>query len=416
MVKLYRVMMFLIVTIMVVGCAAPNVIHKDYTNQQITISTGGLIDEQQFYRNYGNFILDHFPGIEINVSNTDNSNTEDSNKVPIDLVVLPWNQFAQLRNDDYLQDVTSYVMRDRFDLTQFSDSMVTAMKDGDEGLYGLASRANVDGIFYNKDMFAAMQVDDLPNEMTWKELLHIAAQFTGEPFGIESLSLSPEELLLNMASLLFDSAGTAVELPEQQWMEALEQVVMAHQLGAVTAGMGELFIEEKAAMYRGMLVNANRFATEASFNYGFVPEPVDPANRDVSQSLYFDLVLAIPKESTQQELAWEIIKTLMSEDVAEQYNIQARNINSGAHISTLKSKMYDYADLSLVPFWEKQIVLSEARYPASISDSFIGELYTILQEQLQLAIEGQLTTEQCYMAIKEKVTVAFDKEKLREFN
>jgi multiple sugar transport system substrate-binding protein len=405
------------VSIFLFGCGVqlqkkePN----DYSNTIINIYTS-FNNEQQFYENYGNLILDHFPGIEINLMMpSDNSSgatkIDEHQTITPDLMFLYTDEYQRLSEQSYFMDLAPYVEKDKLDLDKYADSMIDALSTEMGSLYGLAPRVNIFGIFYNKDLFDQLHIDYPVSGMDWYELLNIASRFEGSTIGIES-TFSASSWLMKITSTnksyFIDPKSDSISFQKEEWTTAIQRIIELYQTETVLSNKDNQFIQGKAALLlEGSVQFIDELHRNANFSWGFVPEPVNSKKRDESRSVFFDQVLSIPEKSADKELAWQILKMLMDEQVADEYNSFPRSV------STLKSHMNQYSGVSLEEFWQQNLDINPGILPSVLSSSFIGEFYGTLEKELQLAIDGKQSADQTFEKLVNQIQIAYEKEKLR---
>ncbi|PZD96457.1 hypothetical protein DNH61_08100 [Paenibacillus sambharensis] len=400
------------------GCAnTPEVEDRDYSGQIIRIYTPDV--EQFFYRNYGNFILDQFPGLEIDliVANDQLKGEERMKEIldaSPDLVVSYLPDFDDMARESHLTDLRTLLGEDEFDPSLYADDMIRLMsREG--SLYGLSPRVNVFGIFYNKDLLDRKSVSYPTAGMTWHEFLQTLAYLDdGELVAFETNS-SPSHLLMGIASTnqwtIIDYRNQEVVLNKSDWLEAIDRIVSLYQSKAIVSlggNAGKLFLEGKSLFTDAPLSLVDKLnEAQEPIEWGFIPEPVGEENRSESRSVYADRVFSIPVQSENKELSSEIIEAVMSEDGA----IYIDGSHTVPNVSTLETHNNDYHGANLELFWQQsmsvpQSILSKTTF----SEKFIEEFYVGLEGYLQAAIRNEITPEECYTSIEELVRTAYEKE------
>lgn len=388
---------------------------NDYTDTIINIYTS-YVNEQQFYQNYGELILEHFPGLEINLmmpSDTSDweARFEKIKNNPPDLMLFYTDEYEKLSEQSYLLDLDPYVKKDKFDLDKYADSMIDAVSTDTGSLYGLVPRVNISGIYYNKDLFDQLKINYPTSGMDWHELLNIVLRFEDNAIGLESAFSDPNNLLMEIASTnnwsFIDSQNDSISFQKQDWTSAIQQIIDLYHTQTVSGVEDDLFLQGKAALHTGNLLYIDQLLGNNNFSWDFIPSPVNSKKRDESHSIYFDRIISIPKESTNKDLSWEIIKMLMDENVADEYKSFPPNV------STLKSRMNQYEGINLEEFWQQNLDTKPGILRSDLSSSFLEEFYGILEDQLQLAIDEKQTADQTLDEIIKQTEIAYEKEKLR---
>src|SRR5690606_28174800 len=86
------------------------------------------------------------------------------------------NTFEQLVEHGYLQDLTSLIKRDKFDIDNFDKGIIDLLRSKGNGkLYGLAPTFSGRALFYNKSIFAEYNVPYPTDRMSWEEVLQLAS-------------------------------------------------------------------------------------------------------------------------------------------------------------------------------------------------------------------------------------------------
>ncbi|MFD2115820.1 ABC transporter substrate-binding protein [Paenibacillus yanchengensis] len=410
---------FLLLSATLFGCTVTSEQEKDYSSQEITIYASES-EEQFFYQSYGNLILEHFPGLEIRVITPPyemlgQTNVEEIKKHAPDLIVSYTNDYKELVADSYLSSIDNLIKKDSFDIDKYSNSMISYLRDESGVLYGLSPDAYISGIFYNKDLINHIGLDHPTNGMDWFELLQLATRFTNGIAGFENSS-NPSGLLMNIAATngwyFIDKEMNEITFEIGEWEKAIQTIVDLYDANSFVKGSGDLFFQGKSALYEGNLSYVTKLLDTNEFTWGVITQPVNTNSRNVSQSVGFNRVLSIPTESTHRELAWDIMKVLMSEEAAEHYEDNQLSTT----ISTLKTHMYNYKGINLEAFWEQSINSSPNILNDELTREFINEFYSLLDDSLYKTINHEISVEECFELIIKGAEEAYDKERLRNAN
>lgn len=404
---------FLLSIGLTLAACTQSVEHKeeiDYSNRRISIYTTQT-QESSFYRMYGNFIIDKFPGLEIDLILPSNRqgwtiNDDGLTKQPPDLIMSYTSDHMKLANQSYLTDLNSFIKMDDFNTNPYQEEMIQMFSDQNGALYGLSPQAFVSGVFYNKELFDKERIDYPVAGMDWYELLQLASRFTDGVAGYESTS-NPASLLMNIPIAdnwkLINKEQQTITFNEQDWLKAIQTIVDLYRSKSVIEGRGKSFFEGNSALYKAHISAVNELNQTNTFQWGFVPLPVNTNERNVSRSVFFNEVISIPNQSTQKELAWDIAKALMSEEAAEYY---AESHNMSA-VSTLRKYQNEYNGIQLESFWDQKIELLPDFDVSQFSGEFIDDFYKGLSENLDKAIRQEISVEQCLAFIIEASNEAF---------
>lgn len=405
------VCMILIVFLMGCTSISPKKEKKDYSNKQITIYSS-YSDEQSFYKAYGNLILEHFPGLDIQFVTKQAWGRNGTIKQPPDLIISFTTDYTDMLEKSGLMDLNTFIKKENYDLKPFSEKMLGAFTSNTGALYGLSPNVNVFGLFYNKTLFDELKIEYPKSGMDWYELLQLASRFN-QVAGYESSS-APSDLLMNIAHTnkwnIFDSNGTDIVFNKPEWTRAIEALSDIYRTKSIAKGTGDLFFAGKSAMYEDHISIANTLINNSTFSWGIVPLPVNSNDRYTSRSVFFNQVLSVPTESTQPDLSWEIIKVLMSEEAVQYYSTNHLPLT----VSTLKKYMNEYNGIDLKPFWEQSIDQEPGMPNYRVSSEFTVQLYAALDKYIGQVITREITAEESTNLILKEVKDAYFKERLAD--
>lgn len=384
---------------------------KDYSNKVITIYTSH--DERSFYQFYGNIILEYFPNLSINLIYADeiSSLEELSSQLP-DLIISHYDKYKELREQDYLMNLSSLEKTTDVDTSDYADNMLNALRDNTGVLYGLAPNVYVIGMFYNKDLFNEFHVEYPTNDMDWNETMLLASHFNNGVIGLEGGFTGPEGFLMEIANTnhwkIFNQSNE-IEFAKSEWSKAIQNVVNLYQSQSISSSSMEGFVKGKSALYSSSTSTINTLMTNNDFSWGFVPSPVDSNNRGMSKSIFFAQVVSIPRVTTQKDLSVEVLNVLMGDDAADHYV----NHIIFPTVSTRKNKMNNFKGVDVSGFWSQSINTNPESILGDVSSEFIEEFYAILRNKLNGVITNEITVDECLDLIIERTVEAYSKEELR---
>ncbi|KQO10859.1 ABC transporter substrate-binding protein [Paenibacillus sp. Leaf72] len=405
--------------LLLVGCVSSprKEEERDYSNQTIRIYTPDT--EQIFYRNYGNYILKQFPGLDIqliqaNFQLSGKDRLEEVKRVSPDLSISNYTEYKKMRDESYLIDLNPMIQQAGFDLNKYYKDMVSILSQ-DGSLYGLSPRVNVLGFYYNKELFDEKGVSYPTSGMDWYEFLQMVGSFTDGISGLET-NRAPSSMLMMIAATnkwsFINRENNKIMFNEQDWVQAINSIVSLYKSNSIGKKGGKLFIEGKSALMDSSISFADELISKNNqLSWGFVPSPVNTSEKAESRSVFLDQVFSIPSTSVQKEISLEIVKAIMDEEAADYIDSNQLFPN----ISTLSNRMKDYHGVDLEAFWQQSIDadpginFDESNY----SWEFVEEFYDILNKSLQMAIDEDLSVEDCFDMIQEKTIEAFEKERLR---
>ncbi|WP_245596232.1 ABC transporter substrate-binding protein [Paenibacillus taiwanensis] len=317
-------------------------------------------DEDQFYRSFGNFFAIKYQNVDFEVVNMNAMNegnqdqeVKDPNeqllafieKEKPDLIMLEQDQLSKLAEKGKLYNLDSIIAQEQMDLNEMLPGTIDLLRGlGDGKLYGLAPYYSGSAIYYNADLFKAQGVELPKHQMSWEELLNLAARFnrgSGEDqtYGIASPFSESYDLLMDVAQAsnlqLLDSRHENVLLHTDGWKNVFKLVTDAIRNKAYklpernkNAGYSSYdnneFMSGKAAMaiegswYIHNIVNMTKYdKNNKAFEWGMVTMPVNPSRPDESPYINLSSIYAINQDSTNKRLAWELLKFMSGQEMAK---------------------------------------------------------------------------------------------------
>ena len=268
------------------------------------------------------------------------------------LLLLNPDQFAKYAAGGRLVPLESYAARDRFDLDGLIPGMVDWLRaKGGGELFGLAPWFSSLAVYYNKDLFDRHGVEYPTDNMSWEELLGLAARFptetaeSGRLYGLVVPDLYGRDADLHelgkrigttMGLRLVNPADNRVAIDSESWIRAYELAFAALRSGTLYRNEGldgvwsdgeymlwEPFIGGRAAMeigdahMMGQIREAVLAAPDKAVNnWDIVTVPVDPANPGYSHDVTFGEIFAINAESANRDAAWAFIRYIHSDEYA----------------------------------------------------------------------------------------------------
>ncbi|MBE3595768.1 MAG: carbohydrate ABC transporter substrate-binding protein [Hydrogenibacillus sp.] len=313
-----------------------------------------------------------------------------------DVVVLFDDLLTSLVDEGLLMPLDGYIERDRFPLDRLAPGLVESLRERGKGeLYGLAPRYSSSALAYNKDHFDAHQLPYPTDDMTWDELFDLAEALTGDKNGrhVAGFSLGQSfgnlfffaELLLKQQGInFFDEEGRlnpintperraiyarlvdlerrgVIAKPQHDWF--MQEVQNQSENGEAPAVISQPaadgpfslndLINERASMQIvnvsdvdeivGVLSGRYSFGDQSppSFAWDLVPFPHPADHPDIGGPLFAMQIFAINAVSGAPDLAWDYIRLVMSEKVAQ-------SMHSADGFSGLKA----YSDLNNRPEYQ----------------------------------------------------------------
>ncbi|WP_027087494.1 ABC transporter substrate-binding protein [Cohnella panacarvi] len=224
-------------------------------------------NEMDFYARYGNAFKAMFPNIELEIISTSitftNASEEeikeklkDSIKPPTpeeileeqqpDVLFLSVDEYERLAKKGRLYDLDAVMKRDKFDIDSYHPPFVELLKSlGDGKLYGLSPTFTSRALFYNKNLFDQYGVPYPTDDMSWEEVLQLAARFPVHKDGdapLYGLSLYSEyRTPLSLIASIGDAKGLSafneedatfnIDTPE--WKRIFQTVIDGYKSGSI---------------------------------------------------------------------------------------------------------------------------------------------------------------------------------------
>lgn len=438
-----------LVAAMLAGCASGGGGNREETldpDVPVTLKIA-YFNEQAFYQSYGNVFSAKYPNVEFEIVPTmEMSMGEDpvqamsdliDNEQP-DVVLLTMEQYESLSADGKLYDLDAMVQQSGFDIDNIVEGVVQLLRDSGGGkLYGLAPSFNTKALYYNKDLFAKYGVPEPTDNMTWEEVLQLAARFPTDGddesrvygYAPSMFEQSPFKLIQDMAAAkglqYLNADATELTMSEPEWKEIFEAVVggyagkslfMPESQGQGFSLNGMLFQQGRAAMVvdnsmllgmngRGMMASAAVSVKAGSsgdsvveevtppepINMGIVTAPVDASSPDQTSEYEISQIFAVNAASQQVDRAWEFVKYVHGEEAAK---IRAKSM-AGLESRVGFETGSDGSDLSA--FYKLKPLPKEttAWYPKGFRASFA----TIAGEEIGAAASGSKTAEEAFDAL-----------------
>lgn len=384
---------------------------------EITVYSPGY-DEQSFYKNYGNYIIQKYPQISFrfikaNIHENPDELVRDLDKYNPDLIISQKYTYFSLQEQGLLSDLSPFIKSDEISLDQYYPEMIKVLRDESGQLQGMSPSVYPSVIYYNKKLFEMNKLDFPSDQMTWEELLGYAARFSDS--GVVGLTgLSPVGALAATAITngwnIVDQDHKLV-LDDEKWIPALEQILLSTRGGNIQQDTRDLFVQGKAAMYYGGLELIPKLVSQNDFAWGIATSPVDPLNRDVSRDYYFYDIFSIPQNAVHKEAAWEVIRNIMSEEAIPYFERNPRLPGGVPTIVKFMNAKYG-ADLSAI--W-KQRIEYKPFLSSELSTDFISQFDALTESILSKAAKDpDMTPEDCYVQIKEGSELLFEQELSKE--
>ncbi|MEF3307041.1 extracellular solute-binding protein [Paenibacillus sp. GYB003] len=399
-------------------------------------------DGMSFMSYYGDaFIIQH-PNMDVETINSPPYDPQKDRAVQYeemiardkpDLVYLTSDVYRKLAAEGKLLPLDSYVAKDKYGLNAFRDGIVETIREAGGGtLYGLTPTFTANALYYNKTIFDKYGIAYPTDKMSWTDVFRLAQRFPAEgdnriyglvpdlasPYGAATAAARTARLDITDADASKMTANTpawraiwefVADGMRKGWL--YEAKPRTGSISGIDFYKRNPFLTGNAAMMVSTqslaedLLEAKKRYNLAGFAWDIVTEPVDPANPNVSSSIRFDGIYAIPVESPNARDAWELIKLIHSEPIA-------RKMGSRMGMSTLKP-----AANAASPYRSEAFALlkPDADGAPGMSPNMTGTLYQTLNElvskEIKAAAAGTKTIDAAIESIQQSGQQALDQAK-----
>lgn len=301
-------------------------------------------NEQQFTKEYGSTFKKFNPNVDIEIIpmiQTSGGKTVFLENAAIlekkpDLVYGP-TLITDMNKAGKLVDLSGLVKQDNFDLGQFAENALEAIRDTTDGrLVALSPSFQTAALYYNKKIFDRLGLPYPTGDMSWSSMMSLAKSIAREEggkrlYGLQSsstLTSITNSYLTGMGVSMYSSDQLEAKFTSDAFQTAFGEVVNAFRSGALYLPPEEpaktkedslsrsKFIIGEAAMITASpsLIAALREAPAASgvpaIDYDIVAEPYSG-----SSFLAADL-FGIMKDSPNIQTAWEFLKFVTGKEMA----------------------------------------------------------------------------------------------------
>lgn len=240
-----------------------------------------------------------------------------------DLIFFPSQLYSSLTDNNLLHNLSISVEEENnFNI---ASPVINSLKGSGE-IYALPNSMTSQAIFYNKDLFREMGINEPIDQMTWSELLMLAMQFSNSDVkGLYTPYYDIADLLIEMGKAdnrkWYEASGEITALfNTESWQGYIEtelNFLRSKTLFIESEIPLEAFIDGKIAM----ILETNEFlsglkTSDVDFEWGIVTEPVGRENFDQSSTISFPMLNGISSKTMEFETSLEVWKYLNSQNVA----------------------------------------------------------------------------------------------------
>ena len=326
-------------------------------------------------------------------------------------------QYSSMVANGQLLDLTSFIERDKLDLSIYNGGAERYILDGK--LYGLPFRGDVWALFYNKDLFDKAGVAYPTNGMTWSEYADLAKKMTsGE--GVDKVYGAYHHTWRSTVNNIAVQDGKHTVIAEDgdyNFMRpAYEMVLDLQDSGAImdyammTTGnlhyTGAFYNQQIAMCYMGSWA-LNYFTKEdrengLGFEWDVVRAP-HPDTAEDGQVIGIVQPMCIAANTKNADLAWEYIKYLGSVECA--YKMAATVTLPAAADEKARQIM---CEQEYVPAGTAEALwYSDLNFETPVS-SITGVVGNILDEEHSLVMTNSCSLDEFIKTIGERVLEAIE--------
>lgn len=291
-------------------------------------------------------------------------------------------------------DITPLVKKYNFDLSKLNPVALDAVKTASrsEILTGLPWTRHISALYYNKDIFDKFGVEYPRDGMTWEEVRELAKKLTRKEGEVQYRGLEPDQpgamaSVLSLAAV--DPVAKKATLNNDGWKRVFELLksiydIPGNNVPKFAGGAWDEFMKDKTlAMYTANNLLPNLKAAEGlNWDIAQYPSFQDKPNTGMQVDVW---ILHITKQSQHKDEAFQVISTILSEDVQTELARNARvPVLEGAKIKEEFGKNLPYLQgkhLDAVFMSQPAKALPVSKY-----DSYAGGL---LQKSIVQVAKGE---------------------------
>lgn len=353
---------FLIFIVLIVGCASksndgnndpkgddvttPRTVEQEKPLEPVTLKVqqlGAYFTTQDFNELIAEPVKRKYPHltVELNAS-TESPQTLLARAEVFDFLVTFHGNIPPYKELGILMDMDPLAKKHNFDLGRFDPGALEAIRViSDKGeLYALPYAANLNALYYNKDIFDKFGIDYPSDGLSWTETIEIAKRVTKTDDGIQYRGLDTdaiERLLFPLSLLLIDARSHQVQVNSEPYKRVFETAKQMYSIDGneydTSVGSVDRFLKNKNL---AMIATVNLFLrfreiTDLEWDVAQFPSYEERPN---TYGLY-DLHVAIPMAmSKHPDDLMRVLEVLFSDE------IQTVMVRKSLKVSTLQDPKY----------------------------------------------------------------------------
>lgn len=397
-------------------------------------------NQDQFKRNYGDILKKMMPDIEFQVIPTIQS-TNNSIGITIELAklleqkpdLIVGYQLRELSSSGKAMELSPLIKQDGFDLNAFTDLALEQLRImGDGKLIGLSPVFNSTATFYNKELFDRFGVAYPTNNMSWQSMMELAKKFARNENGKQYYGIFTNHLPFSLTQTYIRGIGADYLSADRKkalynsnsYRLAMEAAVDAFKAGVIylppeksepadrkNTILKNKFVAGEAAMafHTPSLIDTIKLAEVEGIptvKWDVVTEPVDPNRPNISSfGASVQDTFAIYADSPHKNAAWNVIKTVMSKEMAAEL---AKTKSS--QLSTRKDSVLTVEGRRLDAFYAHKTEMSTTSSGTAWSSQLAQQSAIISSEEITNMIYDRKSVADGLSAMQARTQQAIDEE------
>lgn len=270
----------------------------------------------------------------INLSNPDTAIDKLAITGTIPDIVQSANPIIYTFTDTGMADnIEPLIKKHNFDLSKLNSAAVESVKiaTGDDFLTGLPWTMHFNATYYNVDLFDKFGADYPFDGMTWEEARELAVKLTRNEDGVQYRGLEPD-VPSRMASIFsmgyLDTKTNKATLNNDTWKKVFEYIKSVYDIPGnetyrwVPASNNQFMVEKTLAMLPGLNLLPN-FKDIQDLNWDMAQFPQFKELPNTGNQVD-EWILHVTKQSKHKDEAFQVIATVLSEEVQMEIARNAR--------------------------------------------------------------------------------------------
>ncbi|MFB9324773.1 ABC transporter substrate-binding protein [Paenibacillus aurantiacus] len=309
--------------------------------------------QQEYDQYYGDYVAAAFPELEVKIIETAAAYPDGITEAQYeqllqaeqpDLLCLWFNpaMYRSLAENGVLADLSARMRADGLAESDYYGGMIEELQVAGT-LYGFAPTFQTSSLVYNEELFQRYGVTPPRDGITSEEMYALANEFAMAGSGkddVTGLHLDhvgqPFDHLWNFGMregmTLYNMKTGKVTIDTPHWERFVGTLLQSYKLGTFSLlpdengiGLDQTFNEGRAAMSIEVFNTSELYTfagvgAERAFHVGKAVGPLSMDSPNRSDDVYFPGVVAIPASAKEPELAWTVMKFLMSDYMAKVWN------------------------------------------------------------------------------------------------